>query len=145
MTRAALAGVLAVAAAASIWGTLGFFARILYAEGVSFEALVAFRACGGFAIMLGFVVLTGRIGRLRIGSRDLAFLVPLGVVSIGAFYLLFFYTIQQIPIGTATILLYSSPAFVVILARIFLREALSPQRLAALLLTAAGIFLVVGA
>ena len=140
-----LLGVLAVAGAASIWGTLGFFAKILYAEGVSFEALVATRACGGFAVMLGFMVLTGRVGRLGVGSRDLAFLVPLGMVSIGAFYLLFFYTVQEIPIGTATILLYSSPAFVVILARIFLREALSPERLAALLLTASGIVLVVGA
>ncbi|MDP8925694.1 MAG: hypothetical protein M3M97_02040 [Actinomycetota bacterium] len=47
-----------VGAAASIWGTLGFFAKILYAEGVSFEALVAVRASVGWAAMLLFVVLT---------------------------------------------------------------------------------------
>lgn len=140
-----LLGALAVAAAASIWGTLGFFAKLLYAEGVSFEALVAVRAGGGFIVMLGFLMLTRRTHQLRVGSRDLVFLVPLGMVSIGAFYLLFFYTVQESPVGTATILLYSSPAFVVVLARVFLREVLSPERLVALLLTAAGIVLVVGA
>lgn len=42
-----LLGALAVAAAACAWGTLGFFAKILYARGVSFESLVAVRASVG--------------------------------------------------------------------------------------------------
>jgi drug/metabolite transporter, DME family len=143
--RDRLLGTAAVLAAASIWGTLGLFAKILYAEGVSFEALVAFRAVVGFAVVFGFVALTGRVGRLRVGAGDLVNLIPLGIVSIGAFYLLYFYTVQEAQIGTAAILLYSSPAFVVILARLFLKEALIPSRVVALLLTATGIFLVVGA
>lgn len=40
---------IAVGVAASIWGTLGVFAKILYAEGVSFEALAAVRAYVGWA------------------------------------------------------------------------------------------------
>lgn len=131
--------------AASTWGTLGFFAKSLYADGVSFESLVAVRAVGGFLVMLGFVVLTRRTARLKVSPRDLLYLIPLGVVSIGAFYLLYFYTVRESPVGTAAILLYSSPAFVVILARVFLKEALSLPRIAALFLTAAGIVLVVGA
>jgi len=53
-----MVGFLAVRVAASIWGTLGFFAKILYAEGVSFEALVAVRASVGWVAMLLFVLLT---------------------------------------------------------------------------------------
>lgn len=143
--RDRLLGTASVLAAASIWGTLGLFAKALYAEGVSFEALVAFRATIGFVVVFGFVALTGRVDQLKVGPGDLLNLVPLGVVSIGAFYLLYFYTVQEAQIGTAAILLYSSPAFVVILARLFLKEALSLPRVAALLLTGAGIFLVVGA
>ena len=101
---------LAVAAAASIWGTLGSFAKILYAEGVSFEALVAFRA----------------------------------FVGIGAYYLLYFYTLRESSVGTVAILLYSSPAFVTVLAWAFLQEGLGGARLISLLLTFGGIFLVVG-
>lgn len=143
--RDRLLGTASVLAAASIWGTLGLFAKALYAEGVSFEALVAFRATIGFVVVFGFVALTGRVDQLKVGPGDLLNLVPLGVVSIGAFYLLYFYTVQEAQIGTAAVLLYSSPAFVVILARLFLKEALSLPRVAALLFTGAGIFLVVGA
>lgn len=140
-----LLGALAVLAAASLWATLGLFAKALYAEGVALEALVAVRAVGGFSIMLSFAVLTRRAGQLKVRPRELRYLVPLGMVSIGAFYLLYFYTIQESAVGTASVLLYSSPAFVVILARIFLKEALSPLRMLALFLTAVGILLVVGA
>ena len=140
-----LLGVLAVAAAASIWGTLGIFAKMLYAEGVSFEALVAFRATVGWMAVLAFLLITGGARRLKVPGWDLAFLVPLGVIGIGAFYLLYFYTVQESTVGTAAILLYSSPAFVVVLARLFLGEALGTVKVVALLLTTFGIFLVVGA
>jgi len=139
-----MVGFLAVGAAASIWGTLGFFAKILYAEGVSFEALVAVRASVGWAAMLLFVLLTWGVKSLRVTGRDFLFLVPLGLVGIGAFYLLYFFTVRESTVGTAAILLYSSPAFVALLAWIFLKETLGPLRLLALALTFGGIFLVVG-
>ncbi len=139
-----LIGFLTVGAAASIWGTLGFFAKILYAEGVSFEALVAVRALVGWAAMLLFLLLTGGVSSLRIARRDFLFLVPLGLVGVGAFYLLYFFTVRESTVGTAAILLYSSPAFVVVLAWIFLKESLGFLRILALGLTFGGIFLVVG-
>jgi DME family drug/metabolite transporter len=137
-------GFLAVGAAASIWGTLGFFAKILYAEGVSFESLVAVRASLGWIVMLLFLLLTGRAGSLRVARRDFLFLVPLGLVGIGAFYLLYFFTVHESTGGTAAVLLYSSPTFVVILAWVFLKETLGVLRILALVLTFGGIFLVVG-
>ena len=140
-----LLGFLAVAAAAITWGTLGIFAKMLYAEGVSFEALVAFRACVGWLAVLAFLLASGGAPTLWVGRRDLMFLVPLGLVGIGAFYLLYFYTVQESTVGTAAILLYSSPAFVVILARLFLGETLGPVKVAALCLTTSGILLVAGA
>jgi DME family drug/metabolite transporter len=145
LARDRLLGALAVAAAASIWGTLGFFAKILYAEGVSFEALVAVRASIGWVAVFGFVLATGGIGSLRVARKDLAFLFPLGLIGIGAFYLFYFYTVRESEVGTAAILLYSSPAFVVLLAWLFLRETLGPVKIFALLLTVGGVFLVAGA
>ena len=82
---------------------------------------------------------------MRVGGRDLALLAPMGFVGVGSFYFFFFYTVQEAPIGTAAILLYSAPAFVVILAWIFLGEELGPIKLFALVLTISGLFLVVGA
>ena len=138
-------GVLAVTAAASIWGTLGLFAKILYAQGVSFESLVAVRASVGWLAVMIFVLATGKTKNLGVSGRDLAFLAPLGLVGIGLFYLLYFYTVRESTVGTAAILLYSSPAFVVVLARLFLDEALNSAKVLALFLTAGGIFLVAGA
>jgi DME family drug/metabolite transporter len=143
--KSRLAGALAVGTAASIWGTLGFFAKILYAEGVSFEALVAVRASVGWAAMLLFLLLTRGIKDLRVARRDLLFLIPQGIVGIGAFYLFYFFTVRESTVGTAAVLLYSSPAFVVLLAWLFLKEALSLSRLAALVFTFGGILMVVRA
>ena len=144
-TEDRLLGALAVAGAASIWGTLGLFAKILYAQGVSFEALVAVRASVGWLAVLLFL-LVGRGARsLRVARRDLALLLPLGLVGVGGFYLLSFYTVRESTVGTAAILLYSAPAFVVVLARIFLRERLNAAKVSGLFLTAGGIFLVAGA
>ncbi|HET7480299.1 MAG TPA: DMT family transporter, partial [Rubrobacteraceae bacterium] len=122
-----------------------FFAKILYAEGVSFEALVAFRAVVGWVAVVLFVLATGGARSLRVPGRDLAFLAPLGLIGIGAFYLLYFYTVRESTIGTAAILLYSSPAFVVVLAWLFLGEKLGRAKIAALVLTFCGISLVAGA
>jgi drug/metabolite transporter, DME family len=144
VSRDQIVGFLAVGTAASIWGTLGLFAKILYAEGVSFEALVAVRASLGWTAMLLFVLLRRGAGSLRVARRDLLFLVPLGILGIGAFYWLYFFTVRESTVGTAAILLYSSPAFVALLAWIFLKETLGLLRLLALTLTFGGIFLVVG-
>ena len=143
-SRDQIVGFLAVGTAASIWGTLGLCAKILYAEGVSFEALVAVRASLGWTAMLLFVLLRRGAGSLRVVRRDLLFLFPLGILGIGAFYWLYFFTVRESTVGTAAILLYSSPAFVALLAWIFLKETLGLLRLLALTLTFGGIFLVVG-
>jgi drug/metabolite transporter, DME family len=135
----------ALAAAAATWGTLGFFAKILYAQGVSFESLVAVRASVGWLAVIGFLLATRDARSLRVKRQDLRFLLPLGLVGIGAFYLLYFYTVRESTMGTAAILLYSAPAFVVVLARLFLRELLNVTKVFGLLLTVGGISLVIGA
>ena len=132
-------------AAASTWGTLGIFSKMLYAEGVSFESLVAFRATVGWLAVVLFLIATGGLRRLKIPVRDLAFLVPLGLVGIGLFYLFYFYTVRESAVGTAAVLLYSSPAFVVVLAWLSLGEGLGPAKLVSLGLTVGGVFLVAGA
>ena len=136
---------LAVAAAASTWGTLGIFSKLLYADGVSFEALVAFRAVVGWLAVMAFLLATGGARRLRVARRDLVFLVPLGLVGIGLFYLFYFYTVRESAVGSAAVLLYSSPAFVVVLAWLFLKEGLGPAKVVSLGLTIGGVALVAGA
>lgn len=128
-----------------MWGTLGYLAKLLYAQGVSFEALVAFRAFFGWLAIAGFLLATQGVSTLRVGRRDLLFLFFMGLFGVAGFYLFYFYTVQESAVGTAAILLYTFPAMVVILARIFLGESLTPLKVVALALTVGGIFLVAGA
>src|SRR5215213_146122 len=71
-SRDQIVGFLAVGTPASIWGTLGLFAKSLYAAGVSFEALVAARASLGWTAMLLFVLLRRGVGSLRV-ARGISF------------------------------------------------------------------------
>ena len=128
-----------------MWGTLGYLAKLLYVQGVSFEALVAFRAVFGWFAIAGFLLATQGVSTLRVGRRDLLFLFFMGLFGVAGFYLFYFYTVQESTIGTAAILLYSFPAMVAILARIFLGESLTPPKILALVLVVGGIFLVAGA
>jgi DME family drug/metabolite transporter len=58
-------------------------------------------------------------------------------------FLLFFYAIKFTTIATATILLYTYPAFVVILSTFFLKEELTKTKILALLSTFLGCILVI--
>jgi len=139
-----LLGALAVAGAACIWATIGFFAKVLYAEGVAYEPLVLVRAGVGWLAVMLFLLATGNLRKLLVSSRDLLFLVPLGLVGIGAFYLFLFFTLRESDVGITVILNYSAPAFVVVLAWTFLGEGLGVTKILALLMTLGGLFLVVG-
>lgn len=57
---------------------------------------------------------------------------------------MFFYTIQNIPLASATVIQYLSPVFTVILAKFFLKEKVRPIRWFFLAIAFAGIILVKG-
>lgn len=107
--------------------------------------MVAFRGVFGWFAVAGFLLATQGISTLMVGRRNLLFLFFMGLFGVAGFYLFYFYTVQESTIGTAAILLYSFPAMVVVLARIFLGESLTPPKVLALVLVAGGIFLVAGA
>ena len=57
---------------------------------------------------------------------------------------MFFYTIQNIPLASATVIQYLSPVFTVILAKFFLKEKVRPIRWVFLAIAFGGIILVKG-
>lgn len=132
-----------VLGAAALWGSLGLFARVLYDVGASPLELATVRASIGF---LGLAVwMLRRPERLRIRPRDLPFFALYGAVSIALFQFLYFATLERTSLSIAAALLYTAPAFVVLIARIWGGEPLTRARLGALALVLAGCFLVTGA
>src|SRR5690606_7858191 len=136
-------GALMVLAAASLWGTLGYFGRRLYPLGITPLELASVRATIG---LLGLALWAARTpARLRIRPRDLPFFALYGAIAVALFQWLYFATIQRTTLANAAALLYTAPAFVVLLARAAGDQRVTRPQLAALAMVLAGVFLVTGA
>lgn len=133
-----------VAAAAVLWGTLGLAARRIFAAGLTPLEGAAWRATGAFALLLLYCLVADR-GALRISRRDLPLLAAYGAVSVAGFMTVYFTAIGLTTVATAAVLLYTAPAWVVVLARAFFGEPMTPMKTAAVALAFAGCVLVIGA
>lgn len=101
------------------------------------------------ALMMACAVLVGlgiwQPAAIRIARRDVPFFLVYGFIGLSVFNTVWTFSVQFNGAAVATVLAYSSPAFTVILARAFLREALTWPKLAAVVLSLAGCVLVVKA
>jgi drug/metabolite transporter (DMT)-like permease len=133
-----------VIGAAALWSTSGLFIRWTVASAdLSALALAFWRDLATFlGLFAGLALL--RPHWLRVERRDLPWLAGLGVVGVGTFHFLWNLTILHIGYAAATVLLYASPAFVALVARLAWREPLTRFKMLAILLTLAGCVLVAG-
>ena len=127
---------------ATLLGTIGIFGRFIYLHEPDPLTVVTFRALIAF-ILLFFISIVLNPNSLRIRKRDFLYFAIYGFLSVTLCFLLFFYAIKFTTIATATILLYTYPAFIVVLSKIFLKEALTRAKFFALLLTFLGCILVI--
>lgn len=139
-----LRGYAQVTAAALLWGTIGLAARRIFASGLTPFDAATWRATGAFALLMVFCLLVNR-GALRVSWRDLPLLAAYGAVSVAGFMTVYFTAIDLTTVATAAVLLYTAPAWVVVLARVFFGEPVTPTKAAAVVSTFVGCVLVIGA
>ncbi|ANF22301.1 EamA family transporter [Thermococcus piezophilus] len=132
-------GYLFVFLAASMWGTLGIFAKYLDSFGLSPFTMVFYRVL--FALMLLAVYLYFRCG-FSIERSRLKFYALYGFFSIFLFYTLYFYTVTISSVSFAVLLLYTAPVYSIVLGRVIFKEALSREKVAALAMVMSGVLLV---
>jgi drug/metabolite transporter (DMT)-like permease len=135
-------GYLYVILGASFLGTIGILARLIYLHEPDPLTVVAFRALIAFLLLFLTAVFINP-DWLRIRKKDFLFFAAYGLLSVTLCFLLFFYAIKFTTVATATILLYTYPAFVVLLSRYFLGEEFTRAKILALLLTFLGCVLVI--
>lgn len=132
-----------VIAGAVLWGTVGLFVRDLYSAGLSTGQVVFLRIFVATVALLIFVIMTNpRL--LVIKPHDIVYFMGTGILSVVFFNWCYFTSIQHTSLAVAAILLYTGPVFVVLLARIFFKENLTPDKIISLMLALAGISLVAG-
>jgi DME family drug/metabolite transporter len=137
-------GLLLVLVAAVAWSGSGVFIRETMAGG-GFTALsLAFwRDLTTFACLLVGLAL-GRPRWLRVERRDLPWLAALGGIGVGTFHVLWNVAITNLGYAVATVLLYSSPAFVSVAAWLAFGEPLTRAKVLAIALALFGCVLAAG-
>ena len=135
-------GYLLVFLAASMWGTLGIFATYIYRYGVDSFTMVFWRVFLALLMLGSYIVLFLRESPFT--GRRLPFYAAYGLVGVFAFYTLYFYTVKISSVGFAVLLLYTAPAFSVILGRFIFGEPVTPEKAIALVMVLAGVALVAG-
>ena len=120
-----------VLGAGILWGVIGIFNRGLVAAGLSPMSLVAVRNMGGL-ILLGLLFLCTDRSVFRIRLKHLPLFFGTGIVSVLLFTLCYFSCQQMCSLAVAAVLLYTAPAFVVVLSAILWKEKVTLRKLAAL-------------
>lgn len=128
-----------VAAAATLWGTVGIQVQTLFNYNLSLQSIVFWRLFFAFTILFLFVFFTNK-KRLIIDKKGIIYLAAMGLFSQLLFNLFYFSCIQKTTVATAVTLLYSAPIFIAVMARVFYKELFTPIKTVALSLCMVGCF-----
>ena len=129
--------------AGTLWGSMGLFVRKLNAVGLYALDIVQLRIAISL-ILVGLYLLIFARDNLRVRLRDLWCLAGTGIVSLLLFSWCYFSGMQEASLSVMAVLLYTSPAFIMLLSVLLFRETLTRQKLLALVLTFTGCCLVSG-
>ena len=129
--------------AAALWGIIGIWNRTLLAAGLSPTGIVLVRNFGGM-VLLALVFAVRDRSVFRVKRAHLKYFAGTGIVSVVLFTCCYFTCQKLCSLAVASILLYTAPAFVVILSAILWKEPVTKKKLLALLLTLVGCACVCG-
>lgn len=134
-------GLLMVAMAALFWGSMGITIRNLNEFNLDPFSISFFRTAIAFVFYLVFF---GRKDRsvLKIDGKGLIFCAVYGILSFGMAFVAYNIAVSRIPIAVATVLMFTSPVWVIIFSRIFFGERLTVRKGTAIALSLAGCFLI---
>lgn len=126
-----------------LWGSMGIFVRTLNGYGIEAINIVAIRAWVTTICTLLFLLVTNR-SLLKIRLRDIWCFIGTGCCSIVFFNYCYFYTIKITSMSIAAVLLYSAPAFVILLSAPLFHEKITLYKGISVIMVVIGCALVTG-
>lgn len=138
---AVMAGFLFAIAAGTLWGTTGPLSTALYSEGSRLTDVGFWRILVATAGLVLFGL--ARPTLFRADRRALILVLGLGGLLVAVFEVAFQYAIAGVGVASAVALLYAAPVMVAVIARLVLREALTPARIAMAVVVMLGVGLTV--
>ncbi|MGB9756975.1 MAG: DMT family transporter [Candidatus Bipolaricaulaceae bacterium] len=132
-------GYLAILGAAALWGLIGPVSRVALQEGLAPLEVAFFRA-----VLAWFPFAIQALWKwgFSLRPRDFFLYIPFGLVGISLFYASYQLSIARSGAALASVLLYTAPAWVVLLAPLVLRERLTVRKLLAVFLALLGAALI---
>lgn len=129
---------------AALWGTIGWFVKNLFVFGFTPMEVVTLRVSTTAIIMLLYMMLKSPRRLKLLTLPDIKYFIGTGIISIIFFNYCMFTAIELSTIPFATALLYTAPAFVMVLSILLFKESLTWVKSIALLITLLGTCLIVG-
>ena len=100
-----------VAVAATLFAVNGSVSKVVLGSGLSSLELAQIRnTCAAILFFVFLVVIAP--SKLRVGRRELVFLVAFGLVGIALVQWLYFVAIDNMPVGVALLIEFTAPLFV---------------------------------
>ncbi len=137
-----LRGYLIVLGGTVIWALTGIFIKILLTRYGMATLTIAFWRVLIVAAFLLLALLALDAKLLRIAPRDIGIFFLYGAIGIGIHQIVWISSVQMNGVAVATVIVYSSPALVAVVATRLLRERINRTKLIALGLTLVGCALV---
>ncbi|MBR3881585.1 MAG: DMT family transporter, partial [Mailhella sp.] len=126
-----------------LWGSVGFFVRILAAEGLDNLTILAARTSMAAALL--FVALfVFRRDLLRIRPADLAIFIMSGVIGMLGLNICYNESIVRLTLSFSAVLLSLGPVFVIFFARLFFGEKVTARKIFCVALAILGCVFVSG-
>lgn len=141
--------------AALMWGTIGIFVNGISAMGVSSQSMAAFRLLVGALILEpvllfmgcrsgeGSTVAQGPLALFKASPKELVPCALVGIVGLAVANTCYYECMGEVGMSTASVLLYTSSVFGVMLGRVLYREDVTPNKLVAIVFNIVGCVLAV--
>ncbi len=130
-----------VIASAACFATLGILTKFAFARGADPQSMLTWRFAIA-AVLMGAVQLVRAPRQMAVTAADVGRFSLLALSGYGFASLCYAFAVREIGASVTTVLLYTYPAIVSVIGRVFLSEPLPPRRVAAVVLTFAGCWLV---
>jgi len=130
-------GYLCIIMAATLWGFIGPFGKIAYDQGMGAIEVAFWRAffawcCFGCELLI-------KKKSIKVEKKEVFPLTLFSVLCVALLYGAYQVAVDKGGAAMASVLLYTAPAWVIVLSRIILHEKITPVKLTALCLTLTGI------
>ena len=133
-------GYLCIAIAAILWGFIGPFGKMAYAQGLQPLEVAFWRALlAWFCFSAEMVVMRKTV---RVTRNDIVPLTLFSVLCVALFYGAYQVAVDTGGAALSSVLLYTAPAWVILLAKLFFNEKITTNKLLALGFTLGGIILI---